>query len=142
MKPGKSIALASALVIVITALACNRVGSSPTATMKGYFEAFQKKDADSLKKTLSKGTLEMFDQFAKAQTPPKTIDEVLRTGLANINTGSDKMPEMQNEKIEGDKATLQVKFEKGDWETVPFVKEDGAWKIAFDEMLRKQPARN
>jgi hypothetical protein len=138
MKLSKSIALATALVISITALACSGVGSSPTATLKAYFEAMQKKDAAALKKTLSKGTLEMFEQFAKAQSPPKTLDEALQTGLSSTtNTDSNKMPETRNEKIDGDKATLEVKNDKtGQWETVPFIKEDGNWKIAFDQMFR------
>jgi hypothetical protein len=45
-------------------------------------------------------------------------------------------PETRNEKIEGDKATLEIKDDKMDkWDTVPFVREDGQWKIAiFDQM--------
>ena len=139
MKLSKSIALAAtALAICLASLACNRSGSSPTATLKTYFEALQKKDAAGLKKTLSKGTLEMFEQFAKAQSPPKTLDEALQTGLASTtNTDSNKMPETRNEKIDGDKATLEVKNDKtGQWETVPFVKEDNDWKLAFDQMFR------
>ncbi len=138
MKLSKSIALAAALAMCITSLACSRFGSSPTATLKTYFEALQKKDAAGLKKTLSKGTLDMFEQFAKAQKPPKTLDEALQTGLASATAGdSNKMPETRNEKIDGEKATLEVKNDKsGAWETVPFVKEDGDWKIAFDQMFR------
>jgi hypothetical protein len=37
--------------------------------------------------------------------------------------------EYKDEKIEGDKATLKVKTSYGTWETLPFVKEDGVWKI-------------
>jgi hypothetical protein len=139
MKLSKSITLWTiALAIVVTSLACNRLGSSPSATLKAYFEALQKKDAAGLKKTLSKGTLEMFEQFAKAQSPPKTLDEALQTGLASATSAdSNKMPETRNEKVEGEKATLEVKNDKtGQWETVPFVKEDGDWKIAFDQMFR------
>jgi hypothetical protein len=129
---------AVALAVAMSGVACNRLGSSPSATLKTYFEALQKKDAAALKKTLSKGTLEMFEQFAKAQSPPKTLDEALQTGLASTTTtDSNKMPETRNEKIDGDKATLEVKNEKtGAWETVPFIKEDGDWKIAFDQMFR------
>ena len=141
MKLSKSIAIAATvLAIAVTSLACGRFfGSSPTATLKAYFEALQKKDAEGLKKTLSKGTLEMFEQFAKAQSPPKSLDEALQTGLASTtNTEANKMPETRNEKIEGETATLEVKNDKtGTWETVPFVKEDGTWKLAFDQMLRK-----
>lgn len=134
MRLSKSIALVAALAIGIASLACSRFGSSPTATLKAFYEATQKKDAEGIKKTLSKGTLEMLEGFAKAQG--KTLDESLKSGLAN-DTSSDKMPESRNEKIDGDKATLEVKNDKtGTWETVPFVKEDGVWKIAFDQMFR------
>lgn len=139
MKLSKSIALAAlALAVAVAGVACNRLGSSPSATLKAYFEALQKKDAPALKKTLSKGTLEMFEQFAKAQSPPKSLDEALQTGLASTTTtDSNKMPETRNEKIDGEKATLEVKNDKtGAWETVPFIKEEGDWKIAFDQMFR------
>ncbi len=137
MKLSKSIALATALAIALVTIGCNRAGSSPTATMQAYFEAMQKKDAEALKKTLSKGTLDMFEQFAKAQNPPKTLDEALKTGLSSTTNTGEKMPETRNEKIDGDKATLEIKNDKtGQFETVPFVKEDGNWKIAFDQMFR------
>lgn len=139
MKLSKSTVLAAlALAIALSGVACNRLGSSPSATLKAYFEALQKKDATALKKTLSKGTLEMFEQFAKAQSPPKSLDEALQTGLASTTTtDANKMPETRNEKIDGEKATLEVKNDKtGAWETVPFIKEDGDWKIAFDQMFR------
>ena len=139
MKLSKKIVLAAtALAVVVASLACGRMGSSPTATLKAYFEALQKKDAAGLKKTLSKGTLEMFEQFAKAQSPPKSLDEALQTGLTNTtNNEPNKTPETRNEKIEGEKATLEVKNDKtGQWESVPFIKEDGDWKIAFDQMFR------
>jgi hypothetical protein len=135
MKLSKSIALATALAISIASLACSRLGgSSPTNTLKAFYEGTQKKDAEAIKKTLSKGTLEMLEGFAKAQG--KSLDESLKSGLASDNS-SGKMPETRNEKIDGDKATLEVKNDKtGQWESVPFVKEEGNWKIAFDQMFR------
>lgn len=137
MKLRKSVALATALLITVaTAAACNRVGSSPTATLNAFYEATRKKDAEGIKKTLSKGTIEMLEGFAKAQN--KTLDEALNSGLASsTSSDAEKKPEVRNEKIEGDKATLEVKNDKtGQWESVPFVKEEGAWKIAFDQMFR------
>lgn len=135
MKLSKSIALAAALLMAITSFAaCNRFGSSPTATLKAFYDATQKKDAEGIKKTLSKGTIEMLEGFAKAQN--KTLDDTLKEGLTK-DTSGEKLPESRNEKIDGDKATLEVKNDKtGQWETVPFVKEDGMWKIAFDQMFR------
>ena len=139
MKLSKSIAIAAlVLAIAVTSPACGYFGSSPTATLKAYFEALQKKDAEGLKKTLSKGTIEMFEKFAQAQNPPKTLDEALKTGLVNgPKLDMTETPETRNEKIDGDKATLEVRDKKTNtWETVLFVKEDGAWKLDFDQMLR------
>ena len=35
----------------------------------------------------------------------------------------------KDEKIDGDKATLQVKNDKDAWESINLVKEDGEWKM-------------
>lgn len=117
--------------------ACNRApGSSPTATMRAFFEATKKKDAEAFKKTLSKGSLEMMENFAKIQN--KTLDEALKTGMNDPNMSSTATPEMRNEKINGDTATLEVQNDKSkEFETIPFVKENGEWKIALDKAMRE-----
>src|SRR6476620_478875 len=102
--------------------------SSPTATFKAFFEASKKKDTAAMKKSLSKGTVEMFDKLAKEQN--KSTDEMLK-GI-DKDSKDEKIPETRNEKITGDTATLEVKNDKTDkWDTLPFVKEDGEWKIAL-----------
>ncbi|MCB1024363.1 MAG: DUF4878 domain-containing protein [Acidobacteria bacterium] len=103
---------------------------SPTETMKAYIEALKKKDAAVIKASISKASLEGYEKSAKAQG--KTIDEM----IASDEDVSDKtMPEMRNEKIDGDTAVVEVKMDDtGKWEKVPFVKEEGAWKIAFDKL--------
>jgi hypothetical protein len=107
---------------------------SPTDTIKSYYEAVRMKDVERIKKILSKGTLEMIEAYAKSQN--KTIDESMKSGFSD-DPDFYETPEMRNEKIQGDKATIEVKNEKtGKWETVPFVKEDDDWKIALDLMFR------
>jgi flagellar hook-associated protein FlgK len=120
----------------LAAAACNlRAGSTPTSSFQALFEAGKKKDKDAMKKYLSKGTLEMFEGFAKAQN--KSLDEMMTTGLNESASESAKMPETRNEKINGDEATLEAKDEKtGKWQTIPFVKEDGIWKLALDKAMR------
>ncbi len=103
---------------------------SPTAVMTAFIEALKKKDAETIKKNLSKSSVEKLEESAKAENT--TIDKMLSDGE---DLSNEKMPEMKNEKIEGDTATLEVQDEKTKkWDSVPFVKEDGAWKIAFDKM--------
>ena len=134
MKLHKALALSTVLVILMGAAAGCNLLSSPTATLKAFYTATQKKDAEGIKKTLSKGTIEMLEGFAKLQN--KTLDETLKSGLAK-DSATEKMPETRNEKIDGDRATLEVKNDKtGQWETLPFVKEEGSWKIAFDQLYR------
>jgi len=74
----------------------------------------------------------MFDKLAKEQN--KTTDEMLKE--VDKDDKSEKMPETRNEKITGDTATLEVKNDKTNrWDALPFVKENGEWKIALDKFL-------
>src|SRR5437016_11491837 len=125
--------LCAALAVVLAASACSLLNrSTPTATFKAFYEASKKKDVAGMKKTLSKGTLDMFDKLAKEQN--KTTDEMLKE--VDKDDKSEKMPETRNEKISGDTATLEVKNDKTNrWDPLPFVKENGEWKIALDNFL-------
>jgi Domain of unknown function (DUF4878) len=133
MKTRRSGALCAVLVMIFAVSACSLLNSSsPTKTFKAFFEASKKKDTAGMKKALSKGTVDMFDKLAKEQN--KTTDDMLK-GLDKEDK-EEKIPETRNEKITGDTATLEVKNEKTDkWDTLPFVKENGEWKIALDKFL-------
>lgn len=105
--------------------------SSPKETITTFVTAIQKKDGALIKKCLSKGSIAQFEKDSKDSK--KSIEDLL------IETFEDeemqKIPEMKNEKIDGDTATLDVKDEEIDkWDSIPFVKEDGVWKIAFDKV--------
>ena len=132
MKTRRINALCAALAVVMAVSACSMLsGSSPTATFKAFYEAQKKKDAAGMKKTLSKGTLDMFDKLAKAQN--KSTDDMLKEIPKD---DSSEKPESRNEKITGDTATLEVKNDKtSKWDTLPFVKENGEWKIALDKFV-------
>ena len=133
MKIRRINALCAALAVVLAASACSLLNrSTPTATFKEFYEASNKKDVPGMKKALSKGTLDMFDKLAKEQK--KSTDEMLKS--LDKEDKNQKMPETRNEKITGDTATLEVKNDKTDkWDTLPFVKENGEWKLALDKFL-------
>jgi hypothetical protein len=102
-----------------------RQPATPLETFKTYTKAIKKKDTETMKLLLSDATIKMHEREAKAQN--STLDEILqRDTLFNPNQRS---VEYRAEKIEGDKATLQVKNSFGSWETVPFIREEGLWKI-------------
>lgn len=121
----------------ITAACQKGGGASPTATFTAYYEASKNKDVEGVKRTFSKATLELFER--QAQEQKKTVDEMFKMGMDQKPiTGN--LPEMRNEKINGDNATLEIKDEKsGRWDTLTFVKEDGQWKIALDKFVPQTP---
>lgn len=104
---------------------------SPTETLKTFAAATKRKDAETIKKTLSKSTMKVIEESAKQQNI--SVNEMLTK--AEDPEGGD-LPELRNEKIDGDKATLEVKNDvSGEYDVMPFVKEDGGWKIALDVFM-------
>ncbi len=109
-----------------------RQTSSPTETLRTFIEASGKKDIEKIKKTLSKGTMDIIGSSAKAQKT--TVDELLKK---ENSIPLKEMSETLNEKIEGDTASIEVKnIVTGDFDPVPFVKEDGVWKMELDVYMR------
>ena len=101
--------------------------ASPTETLKTFIEASKKKDIETVKKTISKASLEMAEKAAREHNT--TVDALLTNGDVQI---AEQIPEIRNENIEGETASVEIKNSGNGYETLPFVKEDGNWKIAFD----------
>lgn len=99
--------------------------ASPLQTFKTYTKAIKQKDTTTMKLLLSNATIKMHEQEAKVQGI--TVDDIVKR--ESLFAENQKSVEYKNEKIDGESATLQVKNPYGSWETVPFVREDGVWKI-------------
>ncbi len=104
---------------------------SPTDTMKALNEAAKTKDTAKIRSLISKGTLDLLEDSAKEQTT--TVDALLQEdGGAPFQ----ELPEMRNEKIAGETATVEIhNTDNGEWQRLPFVKENGAWKVALDKLM-------
>lgn len=136
----------SAIFLISAVLIAGSCGESkpatPLETFKTYTKAIKAKDTTTMKLLLSNATMKMHEQEAKAQGV--TVDDIVKR--ETLFSESQKTVEFRNEKIEGDKATLQVKTSYGSWETVPFVREDGVWKIDkqgyAEQMIRDMDESN
>lgn len=108
-------------------LACSgeQKAATPVETFKTYTKAIKAKDTTTMKLLLSDATIRMHQQEAKAQGV--TVDDIVKR--ETLFSESQKSVEFRNEKIDGEKATIEVKNSFGSWETLPFVREDGVWKI-------------
>jgi hypothetical protein len=99
--------------------------ATPLETFKTYIKATKNKDTATMKLLLTRDSIKMHEQEAKAQGV--TLDDIVKKEPL-FDPGQTSV-EYRNEKIDGDKATLEVKDPYGVWQTVPFLKEDGEWKI-------------
>lgn len=114
------------LLFAIGASACSKAEpQSPTETFKTYTKAAKAKDITTMKLLLSNDTMKMNE--VEAQARGVTVDEVVKN--ETLFTDDQKTIKLKDEKIEGETATLQVEGPFGGWQTVPFVREDGVWKI-------------
>lgn len=116
------------LVAAAFAAACSTAPKkqlTPLETLKEYGEAYKKKDITTMKLLLSQESLKMHEQEAKAQN--LTVDDIVRR--ETLFSENQKSAEFRNQKIEDERATIEMKDSGGIWNTVQFVKEDGVWKI-------------
>ncbi|MGI8470310.1 MAG: hypothetical protein ACR2N3_17865 [Pyrinomonadaceae bacterium] len=129
--------LISILALTIFSCASNQRPVTPRETLVAYTQAIKNKDAAAMKDLLSKDSIEMARDEAKAQNI--SLDEVIQK--ETLFGENQRLVEFRNEKIDGDKATIEMKDSAGIWNMVRFVKEDGAWKIdkkAFADDLQRQ----
>ena len=99
---------------------------SPSDVYKTAHIARQKKDIGTLKKIFSKDVIEFFTEMGKVDN--KSLDDMLRKMVEDPVMAE---PEVRNEKIAGDTATVEYKDDDGSWKKMDFVKEDGAWKMTI-----------
>ncbi len=109
--------------------------ASPTDVLKTYIEASDRKDLAALKQTFSKGAMKMYEDAA--QKRQISVDEALKEQFEATSGAELKSKlEVGKETIEGDTAMVEVKDNStGNLEKIPFVKEDGVWKVALDKFM-------
>jgi hypothetical protein len=116
--------------------------STPRKTFEAYIRALKQKNTAAMKALLTDETIKMHEQEAKSMGT--TVDEIVKREM--IVAEGQKVVEFRNEKIDGDRATLEVKNSFGDWETVYFLLERGRWKIDkkgyADQLLKEIEEEN
>ena len=78
-----------------------------------------------MKLLLSDATIKMHQQAAKDQGV--TLDDIVER--ETLFPPEQKTGEFRNQKIDGDKATIEMKNSSGIWDTINFVREEGVWKL-------------
>jgi hypothetical protein len=103
-------------------------GSSPTEAYKNLYAAVKSKNVDSIKKQMSKGTLQFAEMVAGQQN--KKIEQVLENGFL-ASTKAPALPPIRDERTNGNMGAVEVwDSQNSRWEDAPFILEDGVWKLA------------
>jgi hypothetical protein len=100
--------------------------ATPTDAFKTAYVARQNKDIEGLKRAFSKDALEFFSAMGEGDT--KSPDAALKQMVAQPQFPNS---DVRNEKIEGDKATVEYQNTKGEWVEMNFVREGGEWKLTL-----------
>ena len=116
------------ILIALVSAACSSAPKkilTPLETLQAYGNAYKKKDTTAMKLLLSQESLKMHEQEAKAQNV--TVDDIVKR--ETLFSENQTQANFRNQKIEDDKATIEMQDSAEIWNTVQFVKEDGVWKI-------------
>lgn len=129
-----------AFALVVGAIACGSLGSavpetgdSPTNAYKKLYAAVKNKNTEEIKANMSKKTQDFAQMAAQRQNVP--IEKVFENGFT-ATTFAEKLPEIRDERINGDFGAVEVWNSKDSrWEDLGFIKEDGSWRLAIGEMF-------
>ena len=128
-----------ALCFVAGLASCNSSdqGSSPTAAIDAMFTAMKNGNMDDIKKFITNKDVEFLESAEKLATSidPDMIKKMkTEMGEEFKSKVKDVKYTLKNEKVDGDKATVDAEVtegEKTDTHTFNLVKEEGAWKISL-----------
>lgn len=145
MKGRRNSALAALLLLITSAIACSEQPiPTPTRAFQIYYQAAKDKDAATLKKVLSKLTLERFQRETALMLGEESISlnklfEIhFDAGALSGFSVPETMPETRDERIDGARATLVVTSDDEYWcggkpNTFFFAKEEeDRWKLRLD----------
>lgn len=127
------ISVISALIIGCGQPVATTYEDSPTGAYKKLYAAVKSKDVEGIRAMMTKKSLQFADMAATQQH--KTANEVLENGFTG-STFSPTLPQLRDERVNGDMGAVEVYNAKDKvWEDLPFIREDGVWKLAIGDMF-------
>jgi len=107
---------------------------TPTEAFKMIFAAVKAKDTERIKQMMSKGTLVFAEGYA--QQTKQTITKVLENGFT-APALAESLPEIRDERVKDNFGRIEVRNDRENrWDDLPFVLEDGGWKLAVGDIFQ------
>lgn len=122
------------LAIAVFGVSCAKTAQSPTEAYKMLFAAVKAKNTEQIKSLMTKNTLGLA-QF-NADRQKISLEKSLENGLV-APTMADQITEIRDERVKGNFGAVEVRNEKENrWEDLPFIYEDGGWKLAVGDLFQ------
>ncbi len=107
--------------------------NSPTEAYKQLYAAVKAKNIDEIKSHLTKKTIEFGAMSAQRYG---TAPEKMYENGFTATTFSDNLPAIRDERITENMGAIEVwNSKESKWEDLPFILEDGSWKLAMGELF-------
>ncbi|MGE3465614.1 MAG: hypothetical protein AB7J13_01670 [Pyrinomonadaceae bacterium] len=110
-----------------------QTGDSPTEAYKRLFAAVKARDIEAIKKNVTQKTVDLGLMSARRYgTSPEKMYENGFTGT----TFSESLPAIRDERIKGSMGAIEVwNSKESKWEDLPFILDNGTWKLAMGELF-------
>lgn len=118
--------------ILIAMTGCG-ASDSPTAGYKRLYAAVKAKDIEAIKQNLTKKSIDI-GEFAGIRAGTGTA-RMLDAGMT-ATTYAETLPEIRDERVNGTMGSVEVwNTREKKWEDLPYMLEDGAWKLAVGDFF-------
>jgi hypothetical protein len=108
-------------------------GDTPTEAYKRLYAAVKSKNTDAIKKELTKKTIDFGAMAGARNNTP--LEKVYENGFT-ATTFSETLPNIRDERVNGDMGAIEVwNSKESKWEDLPFIREEGAFKLAIGELF-------
>lgn len=130
--------ISALLSLIALGLACSSPGKatndSPTEAYKRLYAAVKSKNINAIKSEMSKQSIALAESVSAIQNKP--IEKVYENGLT-ATTFAETIPEIRDERVNGNMGSVEVYNSKETkWEDLPFILEDGKWKLAIGDNFK------
>jgi hypothetical protein len=135
------LSLIALLAVILAALtscdkpaAAGSASDSPTEAYKRLFNAVKSKNTDAIKAEMTEATIQFAEMVSQRNNTP--IEKVFENGFT-ATTFASKLPTIRDERIADDMGAVEVwNSKESKWEDLPFIKENGAWKLAVGDLFK------
>lgn len=143
----KSVAAILIFAFAVFGLACQKQTASnsavvsdsgpraqtPTEAYQMIYNNVKAKQPNAVKQVMSEKTIALAQSQAQRSNSP--LEKVFENGFT-ATTFSPTMPEIRDERVKDDMGAIEVYNSKDSrWEDLPFIKENGGWKLAVGDLF-------